>query len=162
MILLNVSVLLSDCLPMTVFATESSVAWKIVLLCSMTLPNLVNGPPSGLCAFNLRHATWFVSPKKKNKKKKKKQCNILYDYTLEGSKLIFLDRFKYLGVNITCDLNWNYHVYSLCNKACKTLGLLKGKLQMCLQSVKLQTYKGLIRPGHGKLLTWTGVNDQHT
>ena len=77
----------------------------------------------------------------------KKRCNILYDYTLEGSKLVFLDKFKYLGVNITSDLNWNYHVNSLCNKAYKTLGLLKRNLQMCPQSVKLQAYKGLIRPG---------------
>ena len=77
----------------------------------------------------------------------KKRCNILYDYTLEGSILVFLDKFKYLGVNITSDLNWNYHVNSLCNKAYKTLGLLKRNLQMCPQSVKLQAYKGLIRPG---------------
>ena len=67
----------------------------------MTLPNLVNGPAIGVCAFNLRNATWFVSPK---------NDAIFYDYTLEGSKLAFLDKFKYLGVNITSDINWNYHV----------------------------------------------------
>ena len=73
--------------------------------------------------------------------------NTLFDYTLEGSKLVFLDRIKYLGVNITSDLNWSFHVNAVCKKAYRTLGLLKRNLKMCPVSVKLQAFKGLIRPG---------------
>ena len=36
----------------------------------------------------------------------KKIRNILFDYTLEGSKLDFLDKIKYLGARITSVLNW--------------------------------------------------------
>ena len=77
----------------------------------------------------------------------KKRRNISFDYTLEGSKLEFLDKIKYLGVYITNDLNWKYHINAMCNKASKTLGLLKRNLKMCPKSVKLQAYKGLVRPG---------------
>lgn len=77
----------------------------------------------------------------------KKKMNTLFDYTLEGSKLVFLDRIKYLGVNITSDLNWSFHVNAVCKKAYRTLGLLKRNLTMCPASVKLQAFKGLIRPG---------------
>ena len=35
----------------------------------------------------------------------------------------------------------------MCNKASKTLGLLKRNLKMCPQNVRLQAYKGLVRPG---------------
>ena len=35
----------------------------------------------------------------------------------------------------------------MCNKAAKILGLLKRNLKMCPQQVKLEAYKGLVRPG---------------
>ena len=77
----------------------------------------------------------------------KKRRNISFDYTLEGSKLEFLDKIKYLGVYITNELNWKYHINAMCNKASRTLGLLKRNLKMCPKSVELQAYKELVRPG---------------
>ena len=76
----------------------------------------------------------------------KKRTNILYDYRLEGTTLEFHDDIKYLGVRITNNLNWNKHITEICNKAYKTLGLLRRKLSACPQDVKMQAYNGLIRP----------------
>ena len=93
------------------------------------------------------HAKTFHLSTSQYKLISKKRRNISFNYTLEGSKLEFLDKIKYLGVYITSDLNWKYHINAMCNKASRTLGLLKRNLKMCPKSVKLQAYKGLVRPG---------------
>ena len=74
---------------------------------------------------------WFQPSKCNMIRFSKKRKNIIFDYTLEGSKLFFLDKIKYLGVNITCDLNWSSYVNNICNKAYRTLGLLKRNLRLC-------------------------------
>ena len=76
----------------------------------------------------------------------RKRKNVENDYFLEGSELHFHSEVKYLGVTITSDLNWSKHVSLICNKAKKTLGLLKRNLSKCPKEVKLQAFKGLIRP----------------
>ena len=76
----------------------------------------------------------------------KKRNPVLYNYSLEGSILEFTEHIKYLGVTISQDLNWNKHISTICNKAYKTLGLLKRNLNNCPTDVRLQAYKGLIRP----------------
>jgi len=65
---------------------------------------------------------------------------------LKNTRLDFLCCSKYLEVNITCELKWSKHINEVCNKSHRTLGLLKRNLSMCPQDVKLQAYKGLIRP----------------
>ena len=52
----------------------------------------------------------------------------------------------YLGVTISSDLNWLRHVTKICNKASRTLGLLKRTLSPCSQNVKSIAYKMLVRP----------------
>ena len=76
----------------------------------------------------------------------KKRKPINFDYTLEGSALVFASSIKYLGVTITHDLNWNKHINNICNKAYRTLDLLKRNLNHCPVDVRLQAYKGLVRP----------------
>ena len=76
----------------------------------------------------------------------RKKSNVKFDYTLKDTKLIFLQSIKYLGVNITSNLHWGKHIEEICNKSYRTLGLLKRNLSSCPQEVKLQAYKGLIRP----------------
>ncbi|CAC5410790.1 unnamed protein product [Mytilus coruscus] len=69
-----------------------------------------------------------------------------FKYTLKNTELQFLTSIKYLGVNITNDLHWGKHTEEICNKSYRTLGLLKRNLSACPLEVKLQAYKGLIRP----------------
>ena len=75
-----------------------------------------------------------------------KKKTIEYKYTLKGTELEFLTSIKYLGVNITNDLHWGKLIEEICNKSYRTLGLLKRNLSSCPMEVKLQAYKGLIRP----------------
>ncbi len=84
------------------------------------------------------------------------KCNIMqlhrkrniidYDYKLGDTVLEKVDSIKYLGVTITKDLSWNNHIRNVCNKANRTLGLLKRNLSKCPSEVKMQAYKGLVRP----------------
>ena len=76
----------------------------------------------------------------------RKKKTIEYKYTLKGTELEFLTSIKYLGVNITNDLHWGKHIEEICNRSYRTLGLLKRNLSSCPMEVKLQAYKGLIRP----------------
>ena len=46
-------------------------------------------------------------------------------YTLHGQFLESVDSAKYLGVNITQDLNWNHHINEITGKANRTLGFVK-------------------------------------
>lgn len=43
-------------------------------------------------------------------------------------------------------MSWNTHVEYVCNKASRTLGLLKRNLKACSPKLKLQAYKSLVRP----------------
>ena len=121
------------------FIIGSYVVFKIVLLCNMTSTVSVNGPVIGVCVFNPQNVIYSGSLRSEE----------IFPsiYSLEGSQLEFLDKIKYLGVYITNDLNWKYHINAMCNNASRTLGLLKRNLKMCPKSVKLQAYKGLVRPG---------------
>ena len=50
------------------------------------------------------------------------------------------------GVTIASGLNWSKHVSNICTKTYRTLGLLKRNLSQCSPEVRLQAYKGLVRP----------------
>ena len=76
----------------------------------------------------------------------KKRSGIEFSYKLRGEQLVFLDSIKYLGVTITNNLHWGKHIDEICAKAYRILGLLKRNLQSCPREVKIQAYKGLVRP----------------
>ena len=48
-----------------------------------------------------------------------------HDYDILGTTLRWVASLDYLGVAISCDLNWLRHVRKISNKASRTLGLLK-------------------------------------
>ena len=48
-----------------------------------------------------------------------------HDYDILGTTLMWVASLDYLGVAISCDLNWLRHVRKISNKASRTLGLLK-------------------------------------
>ena len=68
------------------------------------------------------------------------------EYTPECAVHQNVDKFKYLGVTITKDLQWNTYVSQICTKSNKTLGFLKRNLYPCPQDLKEAAYKGLVRP----------------
>ena len=76
----------------------------------------------------------------------RKREGLKYKYTLKNTELEFLESIKYLGVNITNYLHWGKHIDEICNKSYRTLGLLRRNLSACNQEVRLQAYKGLMRP----------------
>ena len=92
---------------------------------------LRNGLDNGEGYYNQLNAVCFVSLKEKRK-------TIFFDNTLEGDSVAFPDEIKYLGINITNDLNRNKQVNSICNKAFKTLGLFRRNLAMCPTDIKMQ------------------------
>ena len=83
----------------------------------------------------------------------RKRSRIEYNYKLKGEDLVFLDSIKYLGATITNNLHWGKHIDEICAKAYRILGMLKRNLAACPQAVKLQAYKGLVRP----VLEYTGA-----
>ena len=76
----------------------------------------------------------------------RKTSPVLFDYALNGEKLIKVDSVKYLGVCITSNLNWDKHIQAICNKGNRILGILQRNLSFCSRDVKLAAYKGLLRP----------------
>ena len=67
-------------------------------------------------------------------------------YTLHGQFLESVDSAKYLGVNITQDLNWNHHINEITGKANRTLGFVKRNVKTKNEAVKELAYKTLVRP----------------
>lgn len=57
-----------------------------------------------------------------------------------------VDVLKYLGVNISSNLCWSYHVKKVCETAEKKLWFLQRKLHLASESVKLTAYLTYVRP----------------
>ena len=67
-------------------------------------------------------------------------------YTLHGQVLESTDSAKYLGINISKTLKWNYHINEITNKANRTLGFVKRNVKTRNEAVKELAYKTLVRP----------------
>ena len=66
---------------------------------------------------------------------------------LLGSVLEQVDCYKYLGVLLTSDLSWSFHVGSICTKARHVLGLLYRRFPGSTSQNSLkQLYLSLVRP----------------
>ena len=65
----------------------------------------------------------------------RKKKNITFNYTLENTPLGTLNKIKYLEVAISNNLNWSDHISYICNKANRTLGLVKRNLKDCQQTL---------------------------
>src|SRR5271170_3442091 len=67
-------------------------------------------------------------------------------YTLSQHTLATVSSYKYLGLQISDDLNWNKHVNTVINKANKVLYVTKLALARSTPAVKIAAYKTIVRP----------------
>jgi hypothetical protein len=67
-------------------------------------------------------------------------------YYLENIELEKVHQAKYLGINITNNLNWDVHVRTITNKANSTLGLIRRTLKHASREAKEKAYFALVRP----------------
>ena len=70
---------------------------------------------------------------------------LLHLYTLHNQHVSETDSAKYLGVNITSDLQWNQHINNITNKANSILGLLRRNLRIPSETIKTNAYQSLVR-----------------
>ena len=78
------------------------------------------------------------------------KCNVIrvtrrrtpfkFQNKLHGKVLETADTTKYLRINLSHDLRWNYHVNEITTKANKTLNFLRRNLRTCLAKFKEQAY----------------------
>lgn len=73
-------------------------------------------------------------------------CNTLPSYFLNNVALDTVNSYKYLGVHITSDLTWGFHIDYVINNANRMLGYLRRNFSKAPSSLKLLLYKALIRP----------------
>ena len=78
----------------------------------------------------------------------KRQCKpkTTHRYNMKGMPLSTVMSHPYLGVEIQSDLRWNDQIDKICNKASKTLGMLRRNLSGCTRDIKLHAFKSLVRP----------------
>lgn len=75
------------------------------------------------------------------------KCNKLpFAYHIENNPLEEVQACKYLGITLTSTLNWSTHINNISSTARKKLGLLNHKLGESPPSLRLMTYKTMIRP----------------
>ena len=67
-------------------------------------------------------------------------------YYLKDTPLEISTKQKYLGVDLSNDLDWSHHINSITTRANKTLGLLRHNLKSCSPYIKNIAYKTLLRP----------------
>ena len=68
-------------------------------------------------------------------------------FTIDGSPLIEVMEYKYLGVTLTSDMTWSSHISNVCIKSRKLVGLLYRRFYRNSSShTLLKLYKSFIRP----------------
>ena len=72
--------------------------------------------------------------------------HIQFNYTLHQQTLEQVQPTKYLGLNITDDLDWDQHISEITCKATKTLGFLRHNLALAPRHTKEVAYKTLVQP----------------
>ncbi len=77
---------------------------------------------------------------------RRKKSPEIHDYMIKGQLREHVQRHQYLGVKISSDLNWTYHVENIVGKASRTLWFIKRNLKYCPQDLKVQAYKTLVCP----------------
>jgi len=66
-------------------------------------------------------------------------------YSLCGTLLQNVHEARYLGINLSDDLQWRNYIWGIADKSSSTLGLLKRNLSKCPQKLREQAYISLIR-----------------
>ena len=75
-----------------------------------------------------------------------KSLRKITSYKLHDHVLDVVDCNKYLGVNISEDLNWKKHVNYTAAKASRTLGFLRRNLRDCSKEVRSSAYNAMVQP----------------
>ena len=70
---------------------------------------------------------------------------ISHFYQLNNTILQEVQTNPYLGLNISNDLKWSFHINSVCNKASCTLGFVRRNLYHCPKATRLTAYISLVR-----------------
>ena len=76
----------------------------------------------------------------------RKRNKFVAKYNLGESQLSRVDSYPYLGVVISSDLRWRYHIDSVCAKATRTLNFVKRNCYRCSIEAKTLAYVSLVRP----------------
>ena len=63
---------------------------------------------------------------------------------LNGVTLYESKKIKYLGIIMDDRLTWKYHIYELCKKLSKSIGVIYKMRKLCHESVKLSLYYSLV------------------
>ena len=69
---------------------------------------------------------------------------IKHSYTMHGQILDSIDHARYLGVDISSDLNFNHHINRVTSNASKSLGFLKRNIKYIY--IREAAYKTTVRP----------------
>ena len=57
-----------------------------------------------------------------------------------------VDHYKYLGVELSRDLNWDFHIVGIIGTANRSLGFIRRNQNKFPENVKEQAYLALVRP----------------
>jgi hypothetical protein len=71
---------------------------------------------------------------------------IKHQYLLHGQVLESVSNAKYLGLDLSTDLNFNTHISRVTSNANRTLGFIKRNITTTNQKVRELAYKTLVRP----------------
>lgn len=76
----------------------------------------------------------------------KRPNRIATSYSLNNTAVELTTTYKYLGVYLSSDLSWNYHINVILASANRSLGLLKHNLKHAPSHLRKLAYITLIRP----------------
>lgn len=75
----------------------------------------------------------------------RKKSNLHFPYTINNTALQQVESYRYLGVEITDNLNWSKHITSLSASVSRSLGFIRRSLTFASPTVKLMAYETFIR-----------------
>ena len=75
-----------------------------------------------------------------------KKRTINFDYTIHNQIIEKTNQAKYLGIHLSNNLSFNYHIDSVCKKAHHTLSFLQRNFGSCHKDLKIKLYKSHVRP----------------
>ena len=76
----------------------------------------------------------------------RKRNPVIFPYKLHNKELNVTNAAKYLGVNISKDLNWSPHINNMTGKAKNTLRFIKRNIKTSNTKVKEMAYNTYVRP----------------
>ena len=71
---------------------------------------------------------------------------IIHQYTMNGVPLDIVAHHPYLGVELSSNLNWSFHIENIIGKANRSLGFIRRSLYFYPEGVKIEAYLTLVRP----------------